>query len=289
MNTAKSTVTAFTLLYLLWGCEGAQLPTINGFNLQALVNAGSKVVEANRDYTEPEEVAMGHSVASVLLGAARLDPNQPLQRYVNRVGRWVANQTERRELAWHFGVLDDTNINAYAAPGGYIFVTRGLINLMENEAELAGVLGHEIAHVLRQHHLKAMRSGSSQQAFSELVGFAAERYRHRSGDAMKGEMAKRFLATTQELYTRGLDRGDEFEADRMGVILAARAGYDPFALMAVLQKIEQRKPGDRALSLMFKTHPAPADRLMAIERTLGDVKLPELAIGERRFQAQFGR
>src|SRR5512145_1976492 len=80
-----------------------------------------------------------------------------LKKYVNRVGEWVASQSERPDLPWHFGVIQSDDVNAFAAPGGYIFVTLGLYRLLQNEADLAGVLGHEIGHVIRQHHLKILQ------------------------------------------------------------------------------------------------------------------------------------
>src|SRR5438128_1407145 len=94
-----------------------------------------------------EEVRIGRHLAANLLGAAPLVRDEPLQAYVNRVGRWVASQGERPELKWYFGVLETEDVNAWALPGGYVFVTKGLYRLLASESELAGVLGHEIAHV----------------------------------------------------------------------------------------------------------------------------------------------
>ena len=106
--------------------------------------------------------------------------NEALQRYVNRVGRWLTLHTERPGLPWHFGVLDHPNVNAFAAPGGYIFVTRGLVEKMHSEAELAGVLAHEIAHVLRKHHLNAIQKAAGTGMVADALSFAA-RPRARGG------------------------------------------------------------------------------------------------------------
>ena len=118
------------------------------------------VGKAVQEIDEPEEIAIGKDVASRLLGAAPLVADPALQRYVNSVGRWLAAQTERADLPWQFGVLETPHLNAFAVPGGTIFITRGLLAQMRNEAELAGVLGHEIVHVLRKHHLKAIQKGA---------------------------------------------------------------------------------------------------------------------------------
>ena len=112
------------------------------------------------DYSLEEEIRIGRQISGNLLGAVPLVRDDKLQNYVNLVGNWVALQSGRQDLTWHFGVLDTEAINAFAAPGGYIFVTKGLYRLLNNEAELAGVLGHEIAHVTQKHHLKVLKQSS---------------------------------------------------------------------------------------------------------------------------------
>ena len=142
-----------------------RLPNID---INKMVDTVKNVGKAVKDIDEPEEIAIGKDVASRLLGAAPLVANPGMQRYVNNVGRWLAVQTERPDLPWQFGVLDSPNVNAFAVPGGTIFITRGLLERMRSEAELAGVLGHEISHVLRKHHLKAIQKGAQ----SALAGDA---------------------------------------------------------------------------------------------------------------------
>ncbi|HLU61483.1 MAG TPA: M48 family metalloprotease [Gammaproteobacteria bacterium] len=202
-----------------------------------------------------EEAAIGFEAAATLLGAAPLLDDKEMQRYVNRVGRWVAMQSARPGLPWRFAVIDHPGVNAFAAPGGYVFITRGLLMQLRSEAELAGVLGHEIAHVVRRHHLEALK----QQARLALAGSAlAVALEQRGRDANDYAWVTEGAKT---LYTRGLDRDDELEADRLGVVLAARAGYDPYGLLVVLQRLDAMAADDSRLALLFKTHPAPADRL----------------------------
>ena len=227
-------------------------------NLNRLLDVGKNVRQAAGEIDEKEEVELGRDVAAQLLGAAPLVPNEALQKYVNHVGRWLASQTERPGLPWQFGVLDAPQVNAFATPGGHIFVTRGLVERMRNEAELAGVLAHEIAHVLKKHHLKAIQKNAQ----LELAGTALSLSR-RTEDSAKRE---KLLAAGSELYLRGLDKSDELEADRLGVVIAARGGYDAYGLPAVLQSLQAMNPEDSGLALMFKTHPAPAERLEALEK-----------------------
>lgn len=219
------------------------------------------VGEATREIGEPEEIRIGAELASTLLGAAPLKNDASEQRYVNLVGRYLAAQTERPDLPWRFGVIDNANINAFAAPGGYVFVTSGLMQQIKSEAELAGVLAHEIAHVLKKHHLKAVQKAAGTGALADVAALAAK-------DDQRDKLDKIFNVG-RELYMRGLDKDDEFEADRMGVVIAARAGYDPFGLPAVMQTLETLNPKDGSLSLLFKTHPLPGARIDALEKVMG--------------------
>ena len=230
-----------------------------------------KVKKANTEVNEPQEIELGGGIASSLLGAAPLLDNPALQSYVNRVGRWIALQSERPDLPWHFGVLDDADINAFAAPGGYVFITKGLLARMNSEAELAGVLAHEISHVLRKHHLQALKKGARRELMADLANKAIK---SKGGD----KRLSKLVSAGTELYARGLDKEDEFESDRMGVVLAARAGYDPYGLPAVLQTLQSINPADSNLALMFKTHPGFDKRL----ELLGPLMSPALDDWERQ-------
>ena len=133
-----------------------------GLNFDDLKAKASKLQQQSKaagltDYSDEDEAAIGRQIAGNLLGAAPLVKDKLLQKYVNNVGRWVASQSERPDLAWHFGVINSNDINAFAAPGGYIFVTLGLYRVLNDESELAGVLAHEVGHVIRKHHLKILQ------------------------------------------------------------------------------------------------------------------------------------
>jgi len=204
---------------------------------------------------------MGGGIASNLLGAMPLLKNPAVQRYVNDIGRWLALQTERPDLPWQFAVVDDEDVNAFASPGGYIFITKGLLMNMKTEAELAGVLAHEISHVIRKHHLEAIKKGARQELMTEFVATAVK---EKNGNPNLIKLAN----AGTELYARGLDKEDEFEADRMGVVIAARAGYDPYGLPAVLQTLQTLNPKDSKLALMFKTHPSLITRLDRLDQLM---------------------
>jgi len=237
-------------------------------DLGRIFDVGKDVATAATGLSEQEEIAVGREVAGRMLGAAPLVPDPELQAYVNRVGRWVALQTERPELPWHFGVLDSPAINAFAAPGGYVLVTRGLYEMLDNEAQLAGVLGHEIGHIVRRHHVTVMQKSAAISAGARL----AQRDN-------RSVFLNNLIGTGAEVFARGLDKSAEFEADQIGIVLAARAGYAPFGLIEMLHKLAARGANDESLALLFKTHPTPNERLTQ----LGDAvapRLPELPAGK---------
>jgi predicted Zn-dependent protease len=207
-----------------------------------------------------DETRIGRRVAGNLLGSAPLVKDDQLQKYVNNVGRWVALQSDRPDLEWHFGVINSTDINAFAAPGGYVMVTKGLYQKLNSEAELAGVLAHEIGHVIRKHHLKLMQQGRllemGSQFLSQKVG-------------TKDETIKKLIGSGAEVFARSLDKNAEYEADRIAVVLATRGGYDSYSLPAVLQEIGHASADDGRVSLLFKTHPHPDDRLARLDDAMG--------------------
>ena len=212
------------------------------------------------DYTPEEETRIGKQIAGNLLGAVSLVRDDGLQRYVNLVGSWVALQSGRTDIAWRFGVLDTEDINAFAAPGGYIFVTKGLYRRLNSEADLAGVLGHEIAHVTKKHHLKVLKQSS-------LIGALGQAASQKV--AGSDPVVQNLIGNGAEIMARGLDKNAEFEADRVGMVFAARAGYDPWGLPDVLQGLAGLPAKDSRTSLLYKTHPHPADRLAVLGEAVG--------------------
>lgn len=210
--------------------------------------------------SKDEEISIGREVTGSILGAAPLVKNDALQQYVNKVGRWVASQSERSDLPWKFGVIESDDLNAFAAPGGYVLVTKGLYQRLENEAQLAGVLGHEIAHIVKKHQLKVMQKQA-------LLSYGANML----GDKLdSSKLAKKAIGTGAEISARSLDKSAEYEADRMGMILAARAGYDAYGLAEILNTLATVNQDDDSVALLFKTHPKPDERLTQLGESAGD-------------------
>ena len=244
------------LAALLLAVGSAAAFDLGSIDLNKVGEMIGKAQQAVTEVDETGEIELGAEVSARLLGAAPLVRHEPVQRYVNQVGTWVAQHSERPGLPWRFGVIDTQSINAFAAPGGYVFITRGLFMTLRDEAELAGVLGHEIVHVLRRHHLEAIQEKARVGLAADVAGMLARR---------EGRDIDALVNAGMELYTKGLDREDEFEADRDGVVLAERAGYAPAGLRGVLVTLDALGPGSDALSLLFKTHPPAADRLERLD------------------------
>ena len=265
---------------LLAGFLALGLPTLaSSIDVGALFNT---IKQAIKPASLDDELEIGRDAAATLLGASKPITNAAVQKYVNKVGLWVALQSDRPDLPWHFAVVDSDDIDAFAAPGGYVFLTRGLLLHMHNEAELAGVLGHEITHVVLKHHLKELQRA----ARIDLASQAAQAEMARNGHST--EIADKEANATRNLYSKGLDKDDELDADRAGVVLAARAGYDPYGLLAVLQTLEGVDPKSGKMQLLLATHPSPADRIAALSAAMeaGHMdKYGKQAEGQERFES----
>ena len=209
------------------------------------------------DLSDADEQALGRETAGRILAVHPVVADDAVQRYVNLVGGAIARQSRRSGLAWTFAVIESGDVNAFAAPGGYILITRGLYQMLQNEAELAGVIAHEIAHVNLRHHVRLMQKdrliAKGQQFLSAQT---------------KQDAIKDLAGTGALIATRGLDKSAEYDSDRTGLEYAARAGYDPYAYIDVLDRMGADNRADR-LSLLFKTHPHPLDRINALEKAMG--------------------
>ena len=240
----------------------AQFGAIGGIVNKA--RSAQKIGEGLRSIGEAEEIKLGGDLAAMLLGAAPLVDNPAQQQYLNRVGRWLALHSERPGLPWKFGIIDSGDFNAFSTPGGYVLITRGLFEQMRSESELAGVLSHEIAHVERKHHLQALQKSLREQSLTEMKSY----FSVSTGNGLADRFAGALLSAGKDLYIKGLDRNDEYEADRMGVVIAARSGYSPYGLAGVLQTLTATTD-QQGYGLHQRTHPLPLDRLLRLDAAMG--------------------
>ncbi len=215
---------------------------------------------AQSDITE--EVRFGREVAARIIGRFGLYDKPALTKYVNLVGTVLAMSTSRPELEFHFAVLNTDEINAYAAPGGYIFVTRGALFKMQDEAELAGVLAHEISHVVEKHVVKELNiRGSEDSAVSGLARVIGG-----STDAARAAFSQAVDQAMDILFKNGYKREDEAQADRDSVMFCALAGYEPAGLVHYFERINGIK--GKQTEVLDKTHPSYEARITLLNDTI---------------------
>jgi predicted Zn-dependent protease len=272
-NKTYRTLLAFGLLLLstagLTGCaeiqkvaEDAARSTGNE-RLAKTIHGGGNLIGGLLPIGYEEEHTIGQAMAlQVIARYGGVYDKPDLTRYVNLVGRAVALTCDRADIEYRVAILNHDSINAFAAPAGYIFVTRGLLKTIKNEAELAAVLGHEIGHVTRKHILDVIQR-SKQIAGVAEAGLA---YANKNPDAFKNVID----GAVKTLLDEGLDQGKELESDRLGVIFASRVGYDPTAYETFLDRLRTLKGDDLAF---FKTHPDFSNRLSAVRSTISEQKL----------------
>lgn len=241
---------------------GAGAGTASG-NAAMAVDLMNLLSQSTAQIEPAQEIDIGRQLSAVLLGSKPLHPDMQLQRYVNQLGRWLSLQTSRPDLPWTFAVLDDNGFNAFAAPGGFVFVTKGLIDRVADESELAGILAHEISHVVQRHHLEAIRKNARAGIVTQLIG-------SQLNNNLGGALSAQLIGLGRNLYAKGLDQGDEYEADRLGVTLAARSGFDPYGLPAVLQLLRAATPDNPVFSLSLSTHPPAQLRIDQMALAMGE-------------------
>jgi predicted Zn-dependent protease len=241
-----------------------------------LFKKGVGVVEALQPIGEEEEIVLGEAVAVEAFSRFGGEyPNQTWTRYINLVGKTIAEVSDRPTLNFHFAILNSPEQNAFAAPGGYIFITVGLLKTLKNEAELAGVLAHEVAHVTKQHMLETIRRGAVLGSVSELTLTAMKQNPEMFSNAID--------QMTELLFTKGLDKDKEFEADVVGIEYAYRAGYHPEGLRDYLQTLGKEE--GHAESRFFTTHPSTTERVAKIDVVLnGYSDIQNLPFLTKRFQ-----
>ncbi len=224
--------------------------------LARAVGASDNLTNAMKPIGYDEEKAIGGAVA--VMAVARfggLDPDPNAQRYVATVGTAVAAYSDRAGIPYYFAVLAAKEPNAFACPGGYVFVTRGLLDLVKDEAELAGVLGHEIAHVSEKHALKIIRRSKLIAGTAEVTAAALD-----ADPKLFDELVKE---TAKALFETGLDKDKEMDADRIGTDYAHRLGYDANGLRDFLKVLGAANTGSPGLK---KTHPPTGERVSSLDR-----------------------
>jgi uncharacterized protein YgiM (DUF1202 family) len=263
-NDGKSSSSGTSTLQGLSGMMGSL-----GQKASSALGTASKVAPRSEQEQSAEELALGPQIAGRVLGARPLWNDAEAQKRVNVIGRWVASQTSRPGLPWSFGVIDTTEVNAFAAPGGYVLVTRGMYELLSSDAEFAAVLGHEISHCVERDHYNVIRKQEMTTVGKEVVAGEID-----VGTGVAENYARQYVEQHgATILLTSLDRQAEFRADKAAEIYLARSGMNPMALYAVLQKMTALGSDSAGLAALYKTHPPLDARLDRIdERGYGALK-----------------
>lgn len=269
---------------------------------ESLAKSWTAYQDAKKDLTPENEYYVGRSVATNLLSRAQYKYVEASDfqagqlgkttAYVNAVGNVLAasamGQPRKDDrpspiAGWHFVIVDDDTINAFAASGGYILVNKGLIKAARNEDELAAVLAHEIAHTVRGHAIGSIKKARMAGVYKEMLDSTVQ-----LDEQQLGTLTKAFEGAMDDMIdsmvVKGYSRDTEFEADRVGLRIMADAGYDPQAFIKLLEGLEKKQGKHKGG--FSATHPSPSDRigkLKAEAAKLGTVKVP--AIRVERFSA----
>ena len=237
----------------------------------------SEVTKAVRstfsDITEEEEYYIGRAVSALIFSKYPAYGNQAIIQYINYVGSSVVYYSDRPETyaGYHFMILDTDEVNALAAPGGFIFITKGLLKRCADEEMLACILAHEVGHVAAKHGLKSIKKSRLIEAFRILGTEAAKKY----GSEEVAQLTEIFEGVlgdiVEKLGERGYDRKFEYEADRLGVKIAANTGYSPEGLTNFLRTMID-DASDAKGKGWFKTHPSAEDRMGRVSEEIASLK-----------------
>jgi predicted Zn-dependent protease len=265
---------------LLTGCGSAVINPVTGQSERSVMNEESEIAEGKKAH---EQVLQEYGVVK----------NARLQAYVNDLGQRLAKQSHRSQLKWHFTLLDSPEINAFALPGGYVYVTRGILAYMEDEADLAGVIGHEIGHVTARHG--AQRATRQQDAglgvlAASILGAVLES----KGMAGAGQAASQVSQTAASGYVASYGRDQELQADGLGAEYLSRSSFDPRNMINVITvlKDQERFAADQAraegraapaASSWLSSHPSNDQRLQMISQLAAQYKGKYTDEGRARF------
>ena len=273
MRTTRASLAGVVGIALVWASPAASAqqrptapPQVGGFMKKA-------AQVRDLQLTEDEEIKVGAAVSERVRARYGVVQNKAVHRYVTLVGTLLVKKSTRPNLPFSFIVLDTDGVNAFAAPGGFIHITRGALALMANEAELAGVLAHEIVHVTEKHTVNAIQKNKMFQ-----MG---------AGDtlAKNPELFNKIADKATELVLAGFGRAEELESDEVGVVLADADGYAPAGLPGFLTRLADRNKSATEKQGLFASHPEMQERIDKLAKTIAGKKLTSAATLADRYRA----
>ena len=293
----KKLLTALIIALLFTGCTETVYNSVIAPNLdlqlqkagysaedrKAVQRIGSSVIKSMEDITPEQEYYIGRTIAANLLTRYRPYNDKAAHAYLTKIGDLLAYKSDLPETygGYHFMILDSDEINAFAAPGGFIFVTRGMLRCADSEDAVAAILAHEIAHVTHRHGLRAIKSSRWSKVGTLLGVEAAKRYTSKELASLVSVFEESIDDVLSTLIVNGYSREYEREADRSAVILLGRLGYNQAALVDMLHRMKQRlRPDGHDFA---RTHPDPDDRIQTV-RGMTPQPAPVPAQRQQRYQ-----
>jgi beta-barrel assembly-enhancing protease len=220
--------------------------------------------------SQQQEIEMGQEYAQQINAQLPIVQDPELNRYINVLGDSIAGLTSRKDLNWHFFIVDSKEVNAFAVPGGYVYVNRGLIERSDKMDEVAGVLGHEIGHVVRRHTVKQMEKEQGANVGITLACVLT--------GVCNSQVAGAAINIAGTAVFARFSRSDEAEADQEGFNNVVRAGISPEGMVSMFQKLlEERKTRPAGVEAWFLTHPLEEDRITAIQTRINQLPPSTLA------------
>lgn len=244
-------------IFILYFLSFASYLSVSGCSTEYNIVTGE---QESYYYSTEKEVKMGRSMAKQVEKEYKAAEDPLMQHRVEVIGRKIAAVSDRKDIDYHFMVLDEEDVNAVSLPGGYIYVNKGLVEKVDNDDELAGVLAHEVGHIVARHSVKKLQALQGYSILRILVAAAPQ----------SGEVGSASDAAFTELLL-GYSREDELLADQLGARYAKLAGYDPYAMLTFLKKLQEiNKRAPLQPKSYFKTHPYVPDRVRVVKQELGE-------------------
>jgi predicted Zn-dependent protease len=225
------------------------------------------------EITDEEEYYIGRAVSALILSQYPVYKNDTLTNYVNRVGNSVVIYSDRPETyaGYHFLILDSEEVNALAAPGGFIFITKGLLKRCQDEEMLGSILAHEVGHVSAKHGLKSIKKSRLIDAFRIIGSEASKRYAPEKLAQLTDIFENTLGDIAEKLIERGYDRKYEYDADELSVKTSVRTGYDANGLLDFLNTMVNDTSAESNKG-WFKTHPSAQDRIGRVQKQISTVQ-----------------
>lgn len=266
----KKRIITLVLITILFGLPASSKAVDIGSIIGSVAGGIGQLAEAAKEITPGEEHYIGRAVAAIVLSRYPLLNNPALTKYVNEVGLLLAYASDRPVTygGYHFAVLNSDEPNAYACPGGIIFINKGLLKELSSEDELAGILGHEVAHVVNRDGINTIKNSRWTKFGFYAVGEVGKHYTPSNVSQLVGVFQSVVTDVAKKVLDSGYSKSDEKKADELGMRLASAVGYNPAALVTFM---ESEAAKGKHYTGPFSSHPSPQNRVTMMKKELSQL------------------